>query len=105
MLVNGNVFITGVLYSLYDPDTIRHLPQAIHHIRHDMPMREFLLSDFMEIYLMQYDYSSEGSRYSTLCGEEAPFNSFEEALSEIAEMPPRIKDYFAQDLATDFGTC
>lgn len=105
MLVNGSIFTTGVLFSLYDPDTIRELPKVIHHISHDMPMRDYLLSAFMEVYLLFYDYSSEGARYATLCSEELAFSSFDEALAQSAEMSRHLKDYVEQDLATDFGIC
>lgn len=105
MLVNGNVFISGVIDALYDPDTISQLPMVIHHLYHDLPGSDFLLADFMQVYLLRYDYSSEGARYSTLCSEETPFTSLEAALLPSAELPPRLQAYLEQDLTTDFRTC
>lgn len=105
MTVNGNVFLAGVIDALYDPDTILELPKIIYNTYHQLPGHNYQLAQFMQIYLIRPEYSSEGMRYSVLCSEEAAFTSFSTAMARGDGLEPRLRDYLEQDLQTDFSTC
>ena len=105
VLVNGDQFMAGLFFSLYDPDEIYHLPQLIYESYQESPRYRNLLAALMQVPLIQAEYSSEGNRYSVLCREEIPFLSQEQALASYADMQPRLRAFLEQDARVEFAIC
>jgi pimeloyl-ACP methyl ester carboxylesterase len=103
--INGDFFMGGLFFSLYDAGDFYQLPKIIYDAYQEAPGYKNRLVDLVRLPMFLHQISSEGQRYAVLCGEEIPFTTMEAALAQYAGMQPHLRAFLEQDMRSEFGIC
>lgn len=103
--IDGDVFMTSLLFSLYNSDLHYRLPKLIYDAYLGSPNYEDRLAGSLQLITTPGRNFSEGLQYSVLCREELPFITQEAALAQIADLKQWLRAYLEQDMEADTIIC